>query len=99
MRDSISLGMDPVLKKVKELIEAAEPGITVREAGRMPLEFDEPFMLRPRSDAEIAEYDLGFLAGKSDEVADDTKTEAWQRGWLEAQESTQYNFQTTERSD
>jgi hypothetical protein len=86
MRNSILLGMDPVLKTVKELIEAAEPGTTVREVGRMPPGFDKPFMLRPRSDEEIAQYDLGFLAGKSDKVADDTKTEAWQRGWLEAQE-------------
>ena len=38
----------------------------------------EPFLLRPRSDEEIAEYDLGFQAGKDGQEADDTKSEAWQ---------------------
>ena len=46
----------------------------------------EPFLLRPRSDEEIAEYDLGFQAGKDGKEEDDTKSEAWQRGWTEAQE-------------
>lgn len=46
----------------------------------------EPFLLCPRSDEEIAEYDLGFQAGKDGQEADDTKSEAWQRGWAEAQE-------------
>jgi hypothetical protein len=47
---------------------------------------DEPFLLRKRSDEEIADYDLGFQAGTNAEEADDTKSEAWQRGRAEARE-------------
>jgi len=46
----------------------------------------EPFMLRQRSDEEIADYDKGFECGQSGGQNDDTKSEAWQRGWAEAQE-------------
>ena len=46
----------------------------------------EPFLLRQRFDEEIDDYDLGFQAGKDGQGADDTKSEAWQRGWDEAQE-------------
>ena len=45
-----------------------------------------PFLLRKGSDEEIAEYDIGFQAGSNAEEADGTKSEAWQRGWAEAQE-------------
>jgi hypothetical protein len=47
---------------------------------------NEPFLLGPRSDEEIDEYDLGFQAGKDGKEADNTKSEAWQCGWAEAQE-------------
>jgi hypothetical protein len=47
---------------------------------------NEPFLLRKRSDEEIADYDLGFQAGANAEEEDDTKSEAWQHGWAEAQE-------------
>ncbi len=47
---------------------------------------DEPFLLRKRSDEEIADYDHGFQAGTNAEEADDTKSEASQRGRAEARE-------------
>jgi hypothetical protein len=46
----------------------------------------EPFMLRQRTDEEIADYDKGFEVGQKGGQIDDTKTQAWQRGWAEAQE-------------
>ena len=46
----------------------------------------EPFMLRQHTDEEIADYDKGFECGQSGGQNDDTKSEAWQRGWAEAQE-------------
>jgi hypothetical protein len=47
---------------------------------------DEPFPLRDRSEEEIEDYDKGFECGQTGGQNDDTKTEAWQRGWAEAQE-------------
>jgi hypothetical protein len=52
----------------------------------MAYQDDEPFLLRERSDKEIAEYDAGFEAGSNGGSDDDTKSIAWQRGWAEAQE-------------
>lgn len=46
----------------------------------------EPFMLRKHTDEEIADYDKGFECGRSGGQNDDTKSEAWQRGWAESQE-------------
>jgi hypothetical protein len=46
----------------------------------------EPFMLRQRTDEEIADYDKGFMCRQDGGQNDDTKTEAWQRGWAEANE-------------
>jgi hypothetical protein len=46
----------------------------------------EPFMLRQHSYEELSEYDKGFECGQSGGQNDDTKSEAWQRGWAEAQE-------------
>jgi hypothetical protein len=46
---------------------------------------NESFMLRQRSESEIAHYDEGFECGQSGGQNDDTKSEAWQRGWTEAQ--------------
>jgi hypothetical protein len=46
----------------------------------------EPFMLREHTDEEVADYDDGFKAGFKGRPNDDTKSEAWQRGWGEAQE-------------
>ncbi|WP_433965166.1 hypothetical protein [Tunturiibacter gelidiferens] len=46
----------------------------------------EPFLLRERTDEEIADYDKGFECGQSGGQNDETKSEALQRGWTEAQE-------------
>ncbi|MBB5329413.1 hypothetical protein [Tunturiibacter gelidoferens] len=46
----------------------------------------EPFMLRQRTNEEIADYDKGFECGQEGGQNDDTKSQAWQRGWAEAQE-------------
>jgi hypothetical protein len=40
----------------------------------------EPFMLRQRTDEEVADYDKAFECGKSDGQNDEAKSEAWQRG-------------------
>jgi hypothetical protein len=37
-----------------------------------------------RTDGEIAEYDLGFQAGKDGKEAENTKSYAWQCGWAKA---------------
>jgi hypothetical protein len=47
---------------------------------------DEPFLLKQRSEEDIADYDKGFECGQSGGQNDDTKSEAWQRGWAESQE-------------
>jgi hypothetical protein len=46
----------------------------------------EPFMRRQRTDEEVADYDKGFESGQEGAPNDDTKSEAWQRGWADAQE-------------
>jgi hypothetical protein len=46
----------------------------------------EPFMLRKRTDEEVADYDKGFECGQKGGQNDDTKSQTWQRGWAEAQE-------------
>ena len=46
----------------------------------------EPFKLRQRTEEEIADYDKGFEVGQNGGQNDDTKSEAWQSGWAEAQE-------------
>jgi hypothetical protein len=38
------------------------------------------------SDEEVADYDDGFKAGFKGRPNDDAKSEAWQRGWAQAQE-------------
>ena len=47
---------------------------------------DQPFGSRDRTDEELAEYDKGVSAGLAGEPNDDTKSQAWQRGWADAQE-------------
>ena len=46
----------------------------------------EPFMLHQHTDEEVADYDKGFECGQKGGQNDDTKSEAWQSGWAEAQE-------------
>jgi hypothetical protein len=75
--------MDELTNKVKHILEAADPHITVVEVKD---DVDEPFLLRPRTDNELADYDAGFQAGEDGKEPNDTETLAWQRGWAEAQE-------------
>jgi hypothetical protein len=52
-----------------------------------PLSRDnEPFMPRQHTYEEVANYDDGFKVGFKGHANDDTKREAWQRGWAGAQE-------------
>jgi hypothetical protein len=46
----------------------------------------EHFVLRQHADEEVADYDDGFKAGFRGRPHDDGKSQAWQRGWAEAQE-------------
>jgi hypothetical protein len=46
----------------------------------------EPFMLRDRSAEEVADYDAGFKAGSQGSASEEGNTDAWYRGWAEAQE-------------
>jgi hypothetical protein len=50
------------------------------------IEDNEPFLLNQRTEEEMADYGAGLNAGLAGEEADDRKSEAWQRGWAEAQE-------------
>jgi hypothetical protein len=47
---------------------------------------DEPFMIRERTSAELADYDEGYACGESGGQNDTTKSLAWQYGWAESQE-------------
>jgi hypothetical protein len=47
---------------------------------------DESFSMREQSGEVAADYDQGFMAGRSGEDISSTKSFAWQRGWKEAHE-------------
>lgn len=51
-----------------------------------PIPDYESFNSQNRTDEEFIEYDKGVRAGLDGEPIDDTKTEAWRRGWADAQE-------------
>ena len=51
-----------------------------------PMPDEEPFDSPNLTDEELVEYDKGVRAGLDGEPIDDTKTEAWRRGWEDAQE-------------
>jgi hypothetical protein len=51
-----------------------------------PIPDDQPFNSPDRTDEELVEYDKGVRAGLDGEPLDNTKTEAWRRGWADAQE-------------
>ncbi|HEY6768636.1 MAG TPA: hypothetical protein VI386_28075 [Candidatus Sulfotelmatobacter sp.] len=74
---------------MKQVLESADSSITVKEA-RMDdpsiEDVDEPFLLRERTEVEMADYDAGFMAGEAGKELDDTESLAWQCGWGEAQE-------------
>jgi hypothetical protein len=50
------------------------------------IEDNDPFLLSQRSEEEMADYGAGFNAGLTGEKVDENKSEAWLRGWAEAQE-------------
>jgi hypothetical protein len=50
------------------------------------IEDNEPFLLNQRSEEEMANYGAGFNAGLAGENIDENRSEAWLRGWAEAQE-------------
>jgi hypothetical protein len=64
------------------VVKVTDPEVT----GVDPSPDSEPFMLRQRSDEEVADYDKGFECGQKGGQNDDTESEAWQIGWAEAQE-------------
>lgn len=47
---------------------------------------NEPFLMRERSEEEIADYDAGFRASSDGKELNEDETPAWRRGWAEAQE-------------
>jgi hypothetical protein len=51
--------MNELLQKVKEVLESTDPGNTLIDP------VDEPFLLRKRTDEELADYDAGFSAGEA----------------------------------
>jgi hypothetical protein len=62
-------------------------GTTPKKTAALDVTLDtEPFMLRQHTDEEVADYDDGFKAGFKGRPNDDGKSQAWQRGWAEAQE-------------
>ena len=63
----------------------SEGGLSGEAAVDLDLD-TEPFVMRSHTDAEIAHYDEGFKCGQSGGQNDDSKSQAWQRGWAEAQE-------------
>ncbi|MGF7183366.1 hypothetical protein [Tunturiibacter psychrotolerans] len=82
--DPIVTGVDPVpddsISQESSKETYSEGGLSGEASVRT-----EPFMLRQRTDEEIADYDKGFACGQSGGQNDDTKNQAWQRGWAEAQ--------------
>jgi hypothetical protein len=50
------------------------------------IEDGEPFLIKRRPEEEMADDHKGFEAGANHQEYDDTKKEAWQRGWAEAQD-------------
>jgi hypothetical protein len=78
--DPVVTGVDPAPD------EASSEGGLSGEAATDVNTDTEPFMLRKRTGEEIADYDNGFETGQKGGQNDDTKSEAWQRGWAEAQE-------------
>jgi hypothetical protein len=67
--------------------EASFEWITQKRSAPLDVTLDtEPFMMRNHTDEEIADYDSGFACGQNGGHNDDTNSQAWQRGWAEAQE-------------
>ncbi len=66
--------------------EAYGEGGLSREAAADVNSDTEPFMLRQRTDEEIADHDKGFECGQKGGQNDHTKSQTLQRGLAEAQE-------------
>jgi hypothetical protein len=67
--------------------EASVEGTEPKRSAALDVTLDtEPFMLRQHTDEEVANYDEGFASGQKGGQNDNTKSQAWQRGWAEAQE-------------
>jgi hypothetical protein len=45
-----------------------------------------PFRAEPRTNEELEDFEQGLEAGMAGKRNDATKSEAWQRGWADAQE-------------
>jgi hypothetical protein len=45
-----------------------------------------PFRAVPRTSQELEDFEQGLDAGMAGKPNDTTKSEAWQRGWADAQE-------------
>jgi hypothetical protein len=82
-KDAMMLQAPPEKDRTSEAY--SEGGLSGEAALGVKLDV-EPFMLLQRSDEELADYDKGFECGQSGGQNDDTKSDAWQRGWAEAQE-------------
>jgi hypothetical protein len=50
------------------------------------LEGGPPFQEQPRTNRQLQDFEEGLNAGQAGIPNDDTKSEAWQRGWADAQE-------------
>jgi predicted transcriptional regulator len=85
----ILLRMDDLfLQTVKQIAQWVGPYIRVEEVRMEPSieDVDEPFLLRERTEVEMADYDAGFMAAEAGKEVDETESIAWKRGWAEAQE-------------
>jgi hypothetical protein len=69
------------------IVRVSKPIVTGLGKTATPEDIDaEPFMLRDRTAEEVAEYDAGFKAGSQGGASEEGNTDAWCRGWAEAQE-------------
>jgi hypothetical protein len=70
-----------------KIVEVTDSIVLGVEPSEKPEDTDsEPFLLRKRSQQEIADYDAGFAAGSKGGASEEGKSDAWNRGWAEAQE-------------
>jgi len=46
----------------------------------------EPFLVQKRSREQLIDLEEGFNTGSAGKITNDTKSEAWKRGWAEAQQ-------------
>jgi hypothetical protein len=53
----------------------------------LPVSSVRAFFASPRTQDEVSDHMLGFRAGTAKGRQDKTQTDAWQRGWLDSQDS------------